>query len=622
MMKTSLGWGRALGVLLVALTAFGARAAADQFPRQPGIKILRYSFDVSLGDASDSLTVKDFIDLQIQPQGANELTLNLCKLITAPAAPDRENPCLKIAPRAPRGSAAPVPPAPSSVGTGMTVTSVRNVTGGGGEKLNYTHENDRLKIELPAGAKPGDELRIEVDYHGVPAIGLNIGVTRYGDRAFYTDNWPNKARNWLATIDHISVKTPKTITVTAPVKYHVISNGLMTEDSDLGNGLRRTTWVESEPIPSWQFSLGVGQMAVEHFGSVGNVALSAWVFPENRDAGFKAIDTDTKNIFDFYSSHIGPYAYEKLAQVEAAFGGGATEPATTIFYYGGFGASAHEMAHHWFGDAVTEADWDDVWLSEGFATYFNLLYTEHKDGHDAFIAGVKRTRDTALAYETAHPNDTIVHNNLAHGSDVFENSSQIYQGGAMVLHMLRGVLGTDDFWAGIRLYYSRYFNQQATSDDFRKAMQDACILANDCPEENRDLTWFFHEWLNRGGYMTLNGGWHYDPAAKQLQITLDQAQTQGLFRMPIEIGLTLPPGVTLPAALMPAAPAGRGGRGAAGAAAGRGRGSAAAPQTVIVKMLVDRQHNTLTIPLSAAPTAVELDPNTWVPMMKAAFTAK
>lgn len=596
-----IGFRRTLGVLLVGLTTFGVRAVADQFPRQPGIKILRYTFDVSLGDASDSLTVKDFIDLQIQPQGANALVLNLCKLITAPAAPDRLNPCLKPAPRAPRGSTAPTtpPPPPSNVGTGMTVTSVT----ANGAKLTFTHENDRLHIELPASAHPGDELKIEVDYHGVPATGLNIGVTRYGDRAFYTDNWPNKARNWLATIDHISVKTPKTISVTAPARYHVISNGLMTEDSDLGNGLRRTEWTEAQPIPSWQFSLGVGQMAVEHFGSVGSVALSAWVFPENRDAGFKAIDQDTKNIFEFYQDHIGPYAYEKLAQVEAAFGGGATEPASTIFYYGGFGASAHEMAHHWFGDAVTEADWDDVWLSEGFATYFNLLYTEHKDGHDAFIAGVQRTRDTAMAYESAHPTDTIVHNNLAHGSDVFENSSQIYQGGAMVLQMLRGVLGTQDFWSGIRLYYSRFFNKQATSDDLRKAMQDACILTNQCPEDNRDLSWFFSEWLNRGGYMTVNGGWHYDPAAKQLEITLDQTQTGEPYKMPIEVGLMLPPGVMLPSP----------------AASGAGTRGATAPALQIVKIMVDKPHNSLTIPLSAAPTAVELDPNTWVPMMRATF---
>ncbi len=594
-------WCRALGALLVAVSALGVRAAADQFPRQPGIKILRYSFDVRLGDASNAITVRDFIDLKLQPQGARELTLNLCQRITSPVPPDRLNPCLKPAPRPRPGSTAPVPAPPSNVGTGMTVTSVTNVTGGAAQKLAYTHADDRLRIHLPAAARPGDELRLEVDYHGVPAAGLNIGVTPYGDRAFFTDNWPNKARNWLATIDNISVKAPKTIAVTAPAKYQVISNGLLTEQLDLGHGLRRTVWTEKQPIPSWQYSLGVAQMAVQYFGHEGPVQLSAWVFPQDRAAGFKAIEGDTRDIFEFYRSHIGPFAYEKLAQVEAAFSGGATEPATTIFYYGGsYGTSAHEMAHQWFGDSVTEASWDDVWLSEGFATYFNLLYIEHRQGRDAFLAGVKSTRDRAMAYEAAHPAETVVHNNLKHGSNVFKNAPQIYQGGAMVLHMLRGVLGTRDFWAGIRQYYHRYYDGQATTDDLRQAMQDACIATSHCPPANRNLSWFFHEWLNRGGYMKLSGGWHYDPKARQLRITLDQTQTQGLYRMPIQIGLTLPPGVTLPA----------------------GRGAAAVPQRAIVTMLVDRVHNTLTIPLAAAPTAVHLDPNLWVPMMQATFTAQ
>jgi aminopeptidase N len=544
------------GALLVVLSALGVRAAADQFPRQPGIKILRYTFDVRLGDASNAIAVKDFIDLKIEPQGASELTLNLCQRLTKPTPPNRLDPCLKPAPRG--------RPEVSSAGTGMTVTGVTS----GGHALAYTHANDRLRIQLPASARPGDELRIEVDYHGVPAAGLNIGVTPYGKRAFFTDNWPNRARNWLATIDHISVKAPKTIAVTAPAKYQVISNGLLTEQTDLGHGMRRTVWTERQPIPSWQYSLGVAQMAVQYFGYEGKVRLSAWVFPQDRRAGFHAIEGDTQDIFEFYSSHIGPYAYEKLAQVEAAFSGGATEPATTIFYYGGsYGTAAHEMAHQWFGDSVTESSWDDVWLSEGFATYFNLLYIEHSQGRDAFLAGVRSTRDRAMAYEAAHPADTVVHNNLKHGSNVFKNAAQIYQGGAMVLHMLRGVLGTRDFWAGIRLYYRRY-----------------------CPQANRNLSWFFHEWLNRGGYMKLNGGWHYDPEARQLTITLDQTQTQGLYRMPIQIGLTLPPG--------------------------------GAPHPAIVTMLIDHAHNTLTVPLAAAPTAVRLDPDTWVPMMQATFRAQ
>jgi len=590
---------RRAAVLLLASAVISADCAADMYPRQPGIKILKYSFDVTLGDESDELTVKDTIEVQILADNVRGLELDLCQLIRTPHAPDRLNPCLVPQPRPLRGEQAPpAAPAPTSVGFGMTVTTVA----AGDKQLEFRHEKDRLHISFPQPTHVGEKLAIAVSYHGKPATGLFIGKNKYGDRVFFTDNWPDKARNWLATIDHISVKAPKTVSITAPRKYQVVSNGLLKEHTDLPGDLRRTVWEESLPIPSWQFSLAVAQMSVNYFAHADNVQFSAWLFPQDRAAGLKALDPLTQSVFDFYRSHIAPYTYEKLAQVEAAGGGGATEPATTIFYYSGFGAVAHEMAHQWFGNAVTEADWDDVWLSEGFATYFNLLYTEHQSGRDAFLNGVRRTQAAALKYALAHPADTVVHNNLQNDSDVFFNSAQIYQGGAMVLHMLRGVLGDEKFWAGIRLYSNRFRNASATTDDFRHAMEDACHASGDCPADHEDLSWFFHEWLNRGSILELKGNWHYDAQAKQLQVVLDQTQSQGLYRMPIEIGIIAPPSATF----RPEAPAGR---------VGENRAS----QTRSAKMLIDKQHNILTIPIDTEPSDVQVDPNSWVPMTKITF---
>src|SRR6185312_275176 len=173
--------------------------------------------------------------------------------------------------------------------------------------------------------------------------------------------------------------------------------------------------------------------------------------------------------------------------------------------------------------------------------YFALLYQEFQDGHDAFLDGVKRSKTQAVNYALANPASTIVHNNLADISKVIANNAQIYQGGAQVLHNIRGVIGTDTFWSGIRLYYSRFKDSNATTDDLRRAFEEACASAMDrCPTDGKDLGWLFKELLNRGGALQVQGTWRYDAAAKRVELTLDQTQTTGLYVMPIEVLIAAP----------------------------------------------------------------------------------
>jgi aminopeptidase N len=404
------------------------------------------------------------------------------------------------------------------------------------------------------------------------------------------------------------MKATHVTSVTAPRKYQVVSNGLMIEETDLPGDVRRTVWKESVPISTWLMSLAVAPYAVNHFGSYRGIALSSWVFPQEQEPGLRAFATHTEPILEFFIDRIGPYSYEKLAQVQANGVGGGMELASSIFY--GFGATgagrqliAHEMAHQWFGDSATEADWDDVWLSEGFATYFALLYTEFVDGRDAFLEGVRRSKTTALNYAIANPKSTIVHNNLADISRVIANNAQVYQGGAQVLHNIRGVVGTPVFWAGIRSYYARHKDGTASTDDFRRAMEEACRSAADrCPADGRDLSWLFSQLLNRGGALRVQGSWSYDAAGKQVQITLEQTQTTGLYRMPIEVRITA------------AGPAGAG-RG------GSGAGAAPVPTRRTHLVQLTQQRQTFSLPSEVEPSNVELDPDAWA-MMQATFMRK
>jgi hypothetical protein len=601
--------------------------AQDSYPRQPGIRITHYTFDVALSDSSDEISMKEIVDLDLSRDGIAGVNLDLCgPRPKGAAAAEPGDPCVGRA--GPGGLSGQANGGGSAATTGMTVTAVTD----GDRAVTYAQHGDLLRITFPSPSRAGEHLSLSLAYHGTPATGFRIANNKYGDRSFVSNDWPNLAHNWLATIDHISMKAPKTMIVTAPAKYQVISNGLLTQQIDLPNGMRRTTWDEKVPIPTWEFSLAAAPYAVDYFGEYHGIEMSSWAFLQEHDNTFKGFGGYTQPILEFYIDHIGPFSYEKLAQVEANTVGGGMELASDIFYgYNGIPGRqllAHEMAHQYFGNSASESDWDDVWLSEGFATYFALLYQEYQDGHDAYLDGVKRSAAGAMRYALANPQSTIVHTNLANISQVIANNAQIYQGGAQVLHMLRGVLGTETFWDGIRLYYSRFQNRNASTDDFRHAMQDACAANPACPDDGKDLGWYFPEWLNRGGILQVSGSWHYDSTAKTLHLALDQTQTQGLFRMPIEIGVTMPPAPPAAADAAGARGAGRGaGGGAAGgrAAGGRGAGGGRAaggagqgapgPLTVVV----DKQHNEFTFPLATAPADVTLDPNGWVSMMQATF---
>jgi aminopeptidase N len=291
--------------------------------------------------------------------------------------------------------------------------------------------------------------------------------------------------------------------------------------------------------------------------------------------GIAAFEEPSRKAMEFFSDRIGPYSYEKLANVSAAFGGGGTEHASVIFYgenildRNATGIVAHEIAHQWFGNSVTESDWDDAWLSEGFATYFTLLYTEHYDGRDAFVTGLQRARVTALAAEK-RLNQPVVHNNISDLRGVIPNL--VYQKGAWVLHMLRGQVGTENFWAGIRAYYHAHRNGTATTDDLRRAMEET---------SGQDLRWFFDQWLHRNHSPILSATWRYDASAKAVVVDLVQEQAGPPYRALLDVGVTAD--------------------------------SAGARQAVTrVEMTQARQR--LTIPATTAPREVVLDPDTWLLM--------
>lgn len=518
---------------------------ADKYPKNPKIDILNYVFRMALADDTDVIHVEATVDVRYVGEGVEILRLDLVK--TSTALGDK----------------------------GMTVSKVESE----GKALSFTHEGEELKINLPAPSKSNQRSVYTITYSGMPATGLKIARNKYGDRTFFSDNWPDKGRNWLPIVDHPYDKAMCEFIVTAPAHYQVVSNGLKIEETDLPGGMRLTHWKQSVPIASWLYVLGVARFAVQYVDQFDNKSIETWVYYQDREAGFYDFAEPTKQALEFYSNYVGPFVYERLANIQSNSVSGGMEAASAILYSENSvvgdrnerwrNVVIHEIAHQWFGNSVTEHDWDDVWLSEGFATYFTLLFIEHAYGRDAFLAGLADSKKRVDAFHVKNPNYRIVHDNLQDMEQV--TSSQTYQKGSWILHMLRGVVGTENFQKGIRSYYYKYMNSNATTADFQREMEEASGM---------DLKNFFEQWLYKPGALKLSGSWQYNDKKKELKITLDQVQTDGsLFKLPVQLAIY----------------------------SGEGK-------PVIETLQVNEKRNEFILPVDRAPTNIVLDPNNWVLM--------
>ena len=476
---------------------------ADNYPKNPDIDILHYRFELILSDDEDIIRGSATLYILFKVKGLKKIRLDLV---------NKDD---------------------TSEGKGMEVSKVTL----NGRTQKYVHRENVLTIVLDQPSRVNQEISLTIDYYGVPASGLKIAPNKYGDRTFFSDNWPNRARHWLPTVDHPYEKATSEMIVIAPNHYQVISNGLLVEESNLKDGLKRTHWKQAVPISCWLYVLGVAEFAIQYVDTFEDKSIQTWVYKQDREAGFYDFAVPTKHTLQFFSDYVGPFAYEKLANIQSNSVGGGMEAATAIFYGDNSvtgkrtsrwrNVIIHEVAHQWFGNAVTEYDWDDVWLSEGFATYFTLLFREHAYGREDFVSGLISSRERVFDYYEDHKNYRIVHDNLSDMTQV--TSGQTYQKGAWILHMLRNLIGDEIFQEAIRNYYSRYMNSNATTDDFKHEMEVVSGL---------DLDIFFNQWLYQGGHIILDGSWKYDDKKKEIIIDIQQVQNDGyLFSFPIEFGI-------------------------------------------------------------------------------------
>jgi aminopeptidase N len=416
---------------------------------------------------------------------------------------------------------------------------------------------DAAHVRIFVGGDRADTLRVSLEYGGEVKDGLVISSDSAGRWVAFGDNFPNRGRQWIPSIDHPSDKATVTWTVRAPSDRRIVANGRLLEETPLpvprdpdgaaGRPIARTLtrWRESRPIPVYLMVIAAAPLARYELGPTACrlpeqdcVEQTVYVAPEQR--GILPGDfARAGDIVDFFSRTVGPFPFEKLAHLQSSTRFGGMENASAIFYadqlFRKRGVNgeliAHETAHQWFGDAVTESEWAHVWLSEGFATYFNSLWVRHAYGDTAFRAGLERMRAVLLRADEVASRPVI---DTEQASVIPALSRNTYEKGGWTLHMLRAQVGDSAFFQGVRDYWVSHRYGNALTDDLQHAVE---------ARAGTKLGWLFDQWLRRPGYASITTSWRYDPATQRADLVVEQGDRFGFYRFPLTIDVTDASGV-------------------------------------------------------------------------------
>jgi aminopeptidase N len=335
---------------------------------------------------------------------------------------------------------------------------------------------------------------------GEPRDGLIIDANKYGDTTFFADNWPNRAHFWYACHDHPSDKATYTFLVEAPNIYEVVANGsLLSKTPKPERNAIVWNYAIEEPIPTKVAVVGVADFCTKEIGKVGQTPIIGTVYPKDSLLGLASFEV-APEILAFFEALVGPYPFKELNNVQSTTRYGGMENAGCIFYdENSLNADlrsthliAHEVAHQWFGNAVSEADWQHLWLSEGFATYLTNMYIETFEGKSAFYTQLDKDRIRILNLYNKGFHQPLVDSLTPNLLDRL--NANAYQKGAWVLHMLRHEMGDSLFKVGLQQFYATYKYQNATSQDFTRLMDSL---------SPKDLAPFFNQWLYQVGHPQL-----------------------------------------------------------------------------------------------------------------------
>lgn len=404
------------------------------------------------------------------------------------------------------------------------------------EKLQFSHNNNKVSIFFPATVQPETIDSFTIFYQGIPtSSGFGSFETNvHGENqtpVLWTLSEPYGAMEWWPCKQSLADKIDSIdIIVTTPSAYKTASNGILVKNQIEGDK-RIMHWKHRHPIATYLVAIAVTDYAVYSdtlsLDDNRTIDILNYVYPENLDTA-KLQTPVTAEIMALYNELIGeyPFANEKYGHAQFGWGGGMEHQTMSFMGSFSFMLISHELAHQWFGDYITLGSWQGIWLNEGFATYLNALSYEHLLPDEWPVW--KKTRAESIM---SSPGGSVFVTDTTSVGRIF-NTRLSYHKGAYLLHMLRWVLGDDDFFAGIRSYFNdpEIANGFATTDQFIQHLETA---------GDTTLQEFFEDWYYGEGYpiYTLK----YEQQDND-EITIELSQTTShssvdFFEMPVPVRL-------------------------------------------------------------------------------------
>ncbi len=417
-----------------------------------------------------------------------------------------------------------------------------------GKPAKFTVTSTDVVVPLERPSKIGDKHEVFIRYSGQPKKGLYfVGPDKnYPNRPkeVWTQGEAEDTRYYIPIYDYPNDRTTSEMILTVPASWTAISNGHLEGIKVETDGTKTWDWKQSETLSTYLITAVAGEFVEKKDNWRGMPV--RYVVPKGKEDTIDSTFERTKAMLDLFSDKLDvkyPWAQYAQSSVNDFVEGGMENTSATTLTTRGLvnpalagesrrdsdDLNSHELAHQWFGDLVTCKDWANVWLNEGFATYFEHYWAEQHYGADDASYEFWRDQNQWMRGKRAYP-VPIVQRNF---TDSIEYASNVYTKGGWVLKMLRTKLGDDNFFHALHYYLTINRGQNVVTADLQKSIEQAT---------NINVDQFFHEWIWRAGAPKYEVSYTYDDAAKQIKLAVKQTQkVEGmvdLFDMPVDVEIT------------------------------------------------------------------------------------